>query len=94
MKLSKDERKQLDTLFADQKRPGMILWMEPRNGDTYAKGFCQCDPVDVMAMASFAVEIFAACYGLEPKVAAQGLVKMFESDDYKSSDIDGEIRMF
>lgn len=93
MKLTKDERKQVDTLFTDKRRPGMILWMEPRDGDTYAKGFCQCDPFDAMAMAAFAVEMFAACYGLEPKVAAQGLVKFFEGGDHKPSDINGEIRL-
>lgn len=94
MKLTTKERRQLEKLLSDECCPGMIIWMQQgADGDTYPSGTAQGDPFDMMAMAIHAVDFFANAYGLKPEVAAAGLAKIFASDDYKPSDIKGEIRL-
>lgn len=95
MKLTTKERRQLKKLLSDERRPGMIIWMEPHeDGDTYSTGFAQGDPFDMMAMAIHAVDFFANAYGLTPEVAAKGLADFFANDDYKPSNIKGELYVF
>ena len=95
MQLSADERQQVDNLFKNKRRPGMVIWMEPHaDGDTYPSGFAQGDPFDMVMMALHAVDFVANAFGIKPEQAALNLAKMFSSTDYKKSNISGEIRTF
>lgn len=93
MKLSPKELQRVRKLLREDRRPGMIIWMEPRaDGDTYPSGFAQGDPLDATMMALHAVDLAANAFGIKPELMATGIAKMFSDKSYKPSNIQGELR--
>ena len=94
MKLSAKEQQQVRKLLRNERRPGMIIWMEPHaDGDTYPTGYCQGDPFDAVMMALHAVDFVANAFGIRPEQAALNIAKMFSDKEYKPSNIQGELRI-
>ena len=95
MKLSPKEQQRVRKLLREDRRPGMIIWMEPHaDGDTYPSGFVQGDPFDMVMMALHAVDFAANAFGIKPEQAALNIAKMFSDKSYKPSNITGELRSF
>ena len=95
MKLSPKEQQQVRKLLREDRRPGMIIWMEPHaDGDTYPNGFVQGDPFDAVIMAMHAVDFAANAFGIKPEQAALNIAQMFSNKGYKPSNIQGELRVF
>ncbi|MBR2520436.1 MAG: hypothetical protein IKE46_11755 [Selenomonadaceae bacterium] len=94
MKLSPKERQKVMKLLREERRPGMIIWMEPHaDGDTYPNGYVQGDPFDVVMMALHAVDFAANAFGIRPEQAALNIAEMFSDKEYKPSNIQGELRI-
>lgn len=95
MKLTPKEQQQVRKLLIEDRRPGMIIWMEKHaDGDTYPSGFAQGDPFDMIIMAMHAVDFAANALGIKPEQMASGIEKMFLDKGYKPSNIGGELRVF
>ena len=95
MNLSPKEQQQVRKLLREERRPGMIIWMEPHaDGDTYPNGFTQGDPIDVLMMTLHAVDFLANSFGIKPEQAALAMAKVFSDKNYKPSNIHGELRSF
>ena len=94
MKLTPKEQQKVRKLLRDERRPGMIIWMEPHeDGDTYPNGYVQGDPFDVVMMALHAVDFAANAFGIKPEQAALNIAKMFSDKEYEPSNIQGELRI-
>lgn len=93
MKLSPKEQQQVRKLLKEERRPGMIIWMEKHaDGDTYPTGYVQGDPFDMVIMALHAVDFAANAFGMKPEQMAAKLTTLFSVKDYKPSNISGELR--
>lgn len=94
MKLTPKEQKQVDKLIKDERRPGMIIWMEEHaDGDTYPNGYVQGDPFDTVIMALHAVDFAANTFGIKPELMAKKIAALFSDKEYKPSNISGEVRI-
>ena len=95
MQLSPKEQQQVKKLLREERRPGMIIWMEPHaDGDTYPNGYVQGDPFDVVMMALHAVDFAANALGVKPELMARKISELFSDKGYKPSNISGELRIF
>ena len=93
MKLTPKEQQQLRKILTENRRPGMVIWMEPHaDGDTYPNGYVHGDPMDIVIMAMHAVDFAANTFGLKPAIMAKMLSDMFSDKNYKPSNIQGELR--
>ena len=95
MNLSAKEQIKVKRMLRDERRPGMVIWMElGADGDTHSNGYAQGDPFDLIMMAMHAVDFAANSLGIKPEQMVTKMAELFSDKNYKPSNISGELRVF
>lgn len=84
MKLSQKEQQQVQKLLSDEHSPGMIIWTEAQaDGDTYANGIVQGDPIEVTMMTIHAIDYVAKSLHMKPEQVLKKLSKFISATKHK-----------